>query len=318
MSRLRLLGGALVAFAAQLPAQQVPDTAFRPVVARPAWPAAAGPRLCLDEGHHNFHTLDFRFQAFGTLARADGLRVAPLRATFSRESLSACDLVVIANAQSSDLPWDQYPSPTPSAFQDAEIAALRTWVEAGGALLLIADHMPLAGAAAALGRAFGFEFRDGFAFRAYTSAADRDAAQAEPTLFRSADSLLRDHPVTRGRSPDERVTQVRSFTGQAMRDLRGGAAPLLVLPANFVSVEPRYAWQFSDTTATHPVGGWLQGATRQVGRGRLAVFGEAAMFSAQVSGPTRRPMGMNAPGAEQNAQFALNVLRWLLGTLPPA
>ena len=40
-------------------------------------------------------------------------------------------------------------------------------------------------------------------------------------------------------------------------------------------------------------------------------FGEAAMFSAQLSGPEERPMGMNDPSAAQNYRFALNVLRWL-------
>ena len=53
----------------------------------------------------------------------------------------------------------------------------------------------------------------------------------------------------------------------------------------------------------------------QVGSGRAAFFGEAAMFSAQVAGPSRRPMGMNAPGAEQNHRFVLNVMRWLMGAL---
>ena len=53
-----------------------------------------------------------------------------------------------------------------------------------------------------------------------------------------------------------------------------------------------------------------------IGRGRVAVFGEAAMFSAQVSGPERRPMGMNRPTAAQNPQFLLNVMHWLAGLLP--
>jgi hypothetical protein len=35
------------------------------------------------------------------------------------------------------------------------------------------------------------------------------------------------------------------------------------------------------------------------------------MFSAQVTGPNRSPMGMNAPVAAQNAPFLLNVMRWL-------
>jgi hypothetical protein len=49
----------------------------------------------------------------------------------------------------------------------------------------------------------------------------------------------------------------------------------------------------------------------KVGSGRAAFFGEAAMFSAQSAGPEQRPMGMNAPGAEQNYRFVLNLMRWL-------
>jgi len=47
----------------------------------------------------------------------------------------------------------------------------------------------------------------------------------------------------------------------------------------------------------------------------VAVFGEAAMFTAQLAGPARMPMGMNHPLAKQNAQFALNVMHWLSGML---
>ena len=39
------------------------------------------------------------------------------------------------------------------------------------------------------------------------------------------------------------------------------------------------------------------------------------MFSAQIAGAERRPMGMNAPMAEQNARFVLNVLHWLSGVI---
>jgi hypothetical protein len=52
------------------------------------------------------------------------------------------------------------------------------------------------------------------------------------------------------------------------------------------------------------------------GKGRLAVIGEAAMFSAQVvklsDGDQQREFkaGMNVPGTD-NQQFALNVLHWL-------
>jgi hypothetical protein len=52
------------------------------------------------------------------------------------------------------------------------------------------------------------------------------------------------------------------------------------------------------------------------GQGRVAVFGEAAMFSAQVVGPDKRPIGMNAPDARDNSRFALNLLHWLSAVQP--
>ncbi len=310
---LATLAGAL---ALPLHAQQLPDTAFRPPVPRPAFAPGAGPALCLDEGHHNFHTLDNRFRAFGELARRDGFRVSPLRAPFTTQALASCRLLVISNAQPSDDAWDSYPTPTPSAFTPAEISAVRHWVAAGGALLLIADHMPLAGAAGALAAAFAVDFADGFAVAGHTTARGRDSSFARPTLFRPTDGTLAPHAIVRGREASEAITQVRSFTGQAFRAAPGVLQPVLVLPPGFVSLEPRIAWRFDDQTPRRDVGGWLQGGTRTLGRGRVAFFGEAAMFSAQVAGPNRTPMGMNAPLAEQNAQFVLNVLRWLAGVLP--
>lgn len=298
-------------------AQQVPDSAFRPPVPRPAFAAARGPALCLDEAHRNFHTLDNRFFAFGELARRDGFRVSPSRAPFSRDALGSCKVLVISNAEGGNGEWNTYPSPTPSAFTTQEIAAVRAWVEQGNALLLIADHMPLAGAASQLAAAFGVSFTDGFAVKQFASEAGRDSSFATPTLFRDTDGTLVAHPIVRGRDSTERVTQVRSFTGQAFRATARDVAPVMVLPQDFVSLEPRYAWQFSPTTPARPVGGWLQGATRRVGRGRVAFFGEAAMFSAQLGGPRRNPMGMNAPLAEQNPQFVLNVLHWLTGVIDP-
>ena len=295
-------------------AQQVADLEFAPLISRPAYPTASGPLLCVDEAHHNFHTIAGRFAPFAALARRDGYRVSPLRAVFTASALRDCDLLVIANAQSGNRPWDEYPRPTPSAFSVNEIAAVREWVVQGGALLLLADHMPLAGAAAALGAAFGAQFTDGFA---YDSAAgwlrnrEQIAALAEVTLFTSEAGTLGAHAITRGRRDDAPITQVRSFTGQAFRWEAEGVVPLMILPANYVSLEPEVAWQFTPSTPVRRVGGWLQGAAQRVGAGRVVLLGEAAMLSAQRAGRERLPMGMNAPGAEQNAQFALNILHWL-------
>ena len=291
-------------------AQQAPDREFRPPVSNPAYASGEGPVVCLDEAHSNFHTLDGRFWAFGELMRRDGYRVIPNRASFAADTLSACDVLVISNAQPGDEGWNTYPYPTPSAFEADEIQAVHDWVAGGASLLLIADHMPLAGAAADLAAAFDVEFTNGFAVETVEGEPDL----TPPTLFRLSNETLRPHAVVRGREPGESVTSVRTFTGQAFQ-APDSAEPLLVLPSNFITLMPRVAWQFDEETPRITTGGWLQGAVMPVGDGRAAFFGEAAMFSAQVSGPARTPMGMNSPMAEQNFQFSLNLMHWLSGML---
>lgn len=125
---------------------------------------------------------------------------------------------------------------------------------------------------------------------------------------------LRPHAIVRGRAPNESITRVRTFTGQAFQ-APAAAQPLLVLPPGFISLMPEKPWQFGPETRRIPVNGWLQGAVMPFGSGRAAFFGEAAMFTAQVGGPEQTPMGMNAPMAKQNPQFVLNLMHWLSGIL---
>jgi hypothetical protein len=90
----------------------------------------------------------------------------------------------------------------------------------------------------------------------------------------------------------------------------------MILDKHSILLLPRQAWEFSDQTPRIGAGGMLQGAALEVGSGRVAVFGEAAMFTAQLAGKKHKPMGMNHPKASQNAQFLLNVMHWLSGVLP--
>ena len=287
-------------------AQQVADMDFAPRVSPAVFREGEGPRVAIDEAHFNFHTADGRYAPFTALLRRDGFAVTSLRETFSRDALANVDVLVIANALN-ERNAENWALPTPSAFAADEIAAVRDWVEQGGALLLIADHMPFGGAAADLGRAFGFEFSNGYA----TAPASGNGW----FVFDRASDGLRDHPIVRGRNEAEAVASVTTFTGQAFTVT--GGRELFVLPDGAVVALPELAGQITADTPRAPVGGHLQGATLTVGEGRVAAFGEAAMFSAQVAGPNRVRAGMNAPGAEQNAQFVLNVLHWLVGLLPP-
>ena len=292
--------------AAEARAQQVPDPNFKPPIAAPAYREGRGPVVMVDEAHNNFHTAYGRYLAFADLLRRDGYRVVPNTAPFSRESLKRGKVLVIANAVNAQN-LSNWTLPNPSAFTDAEVEAVREWVKEGGALFLIVDHMPMPGAAERLGAAFGARWSNGFAVD--------EKVSANPLVFKRDDGSLKDHRITRGRSAGEKVESVATFTGSAFRVEEGKAEPLLVLHDRIVSLEPQTAWQFTPETKRLPVGGWYQGAVLRHGKGRVALFGEAAMFTAQLAGPNRTPAGMNTPVAARNPQFLLNVLHWLSGKL---
>jgi hypothetical protein len=287
-------------------AQQVADTAFTPPVPAPAYQEAKGPLILLDEAHYNFHTVNGRYLAFAKLARRDGYRVVGNKKKLSASSLKDAKILVIANALAKRNANGRWRLPTPSAFTAAEIRAVRDWVAAGGSLMLVSDHMPFPGAMGDLASAFGVHMLNGFAMQ-------NDSMATGIFTDTRASGALDEHAITNGRSASERVDSVKVFTGQAFRIDSG--APLLTITIDAVVLMPAVAWQFSASTPRVPAHGLLQGAAIAFGRGRVVVFAEAAMFSAQVTGPARKPMGMNDPAAPQNPQFLLNVLHWLSGLL---
>lgn len=306
MKLLSALGLLLFAvFAIASPLQQVSDPDFAPPIPHPAYQVGKGPVVVIDGAHHNFHTAEGRYKPFAELLVRDGYVVRGSEAPFTKDSLAACRVLVIANALNARNEED-WSLPTPSAFTDDEISAVRAWVHDGGSLLLIADHMPFGGAAQELAKPFGVEYRNGFAF-----------AVGEPPatmIFTRASGALADHAVTRGRDDSERVSSVATFTGSALH-VGKNATPILIFKKKVESLEPKEAWQFDEETPRKDVTNWCQGAVLRYGKGRVAVFGEAAMFSAQLGGPNRVPMGMNSPEATENPRFLLNLMHWLTGML---
>jgi hypothetical protein len=85
----------------------------------------------------------------------------------------------------------------------------------------------------------------------------------------------------------------------------------LTLNGPYAVLLPREAWNFEADTPLDVADGLSQGAILEVGDGRIAAFGEAAAFSAQISS-RGGPMGMNAPDATDNAAFILAVMHWLV------
>jgi len=286
---------------------QVPAADWQPKVASPQFERSAGPRVLVDAAHGNFHRIDGRFAAFAALLRADGYRVASGDQPISPALLAATDVFVIANAMKGG-ENAEWVLPTRPAFEHAEVAALAQWVHEGGSLLLIADHMPFPGSVAELADAFGIAFRNGYAIKS--------VGEGGSVIFTRSGGLA-DHAITRGRNAGEQITALKTFTGQAFSAVVP-VEPLIRMPDDWAVFFPQEAGKFTSTTPSESTRGLLQGAVLRHGQGRVAVFGEAAMFTAQtqVLGDTVvHRMGMNDPEASQNAQFVLNVLHWLSGLL---
>jgi hypothetical protein len=104
--------------------------------------------------------MDGRYRPFADLIRHGGCVVERGRERFTLENLKRADVLVISNALGRE-EMDDSAAGDP-AFDADECAALRTWVNSGGALLLIADHAPMGAAARAPGEAFGVDMRSGY------------------------------------------------------------------------------------------------------------------------------------------------------------
>jgi hypothetical protein len=279
----------------------------------PRYPAGSGPRIGIDEAHHDFHTVDGMFAPFAEAARADGFRVVGHTMPFAAESLAGLDVLVISNAlneRNDPQSGGTWTLPTPSALTPAEIDALDSWIREGGRLWLIADHMPFPGAAEALATRLGFRMTNGFAF-----ATDEHGKVNPETIqhTRAEGMIVGGHPITDGSGPGERVESVRSFTGQAF-EVPDDAVVLLRMPAHAVALLPAEAWKFDEKTPRQDVGGWAVIAAREHGRGRVLVAGEAAMLSARyvrLESGAWEPVGFQVPEAHDNLVLVINALRWL-------
>lgn len=300
--------GVTILVAGQEKHSQEGDRAFDPRIERPAYDGE-GPAVCIDEAHDNFHTMGGRYSALAALLRHDGYRVVPGTAAFTGESLKPCRLLVISNARGRE-------SPEEPAFAPAEIEAVDRWVRSGGSLLLIADHAPFGAAAGDMGEAFGVGMLNG-----YVKDPERmDAPATGPYILRFGEGsgLNAGHPISQGRTPEERVRTVVTFGGQALRAGGGDGVLLFFSRAARSVLDPRA----NDPGSETPVPGWAHAVALDHGQGRAVIAGEAALFTAQViEGPVARAAGVEVLRVgmtredTDNQQFVLNTVHWLSGLL---
>ncbi len=282
-------------------AQQVADTTFDFKIEKPYFQKGKGPTIAIDDAHYNFHTLQGRFTSFGKLLGNDGYVLENYSSKLSLKKLNQIDILVISNSLNEKNSEGNWTLPTPSAYGKDEIKALHKWVQNGGKLLLIADHMPMAGAIADLASDFGIHFENAYAM---------DKRQRKIEYFTKTENTLLNDTVTSDNAPYTMVDSIVNFTGSAFK-ISGKAYPLMVLDSNYQLLYPDTAWIFHPFTKTVPAAGFYQLARMPYGKGKIIVSAEAAMFTAQLNGSEKKPSGFNSPAAKQNCQFILNLFHWL-------
>ncbi|CAL2083485.1 hypothetical protein [Tenacibaculum sp. 190524A05c] len=275
----------------QMLAQQVPDTIYKPNIIQ-----KYSGIIYVDHAHNNFHRIDNRFKPFANVLRTAGYSLKGFENKFTEKNLRNVKILVISNALSSNA-RSPFITPTESAFTKEEIKIVKEWVAKGGALFIIADHMPFAGASKDLGKAFGFKFYDSFLF---------DENRRGIFDFTLADKTLGEHEVV----SKSKISKIRTFTGQAF-EIPDKATSILKTTEKLTVYLPDTMWRFSEKTKRFPAKNLSQGAVLNYKKGKIAVFGEAAMFTAQLAGRNRFKVGMNSEDAKENYKLLLNIIAWL-------
>jgi hypothetical protein len=276
---------------------QTADPNFEATVSNPTF-TDIHPTVLFDDGHFNFHTSTGRYKPFVDLLTNDGYIITSNTARFDQAILSKYQILIISNAQGAENTMD--PKAAEAAFTEPECDAVQNWVHSGGALLLIADHVPHGGAASGLARRFGIEMSNGVT----TDESNYERSRNTGSLIFSQDNkLLGDHPILRGRNEAERINRVTTFVGQSLKGPEP-STPLLKLADTAKDL-------LSDQTSVSAAGR-TQAIALEAGKGRVVAFGEAAALTAQLS--ARGKSGMSFPGSD-NRQLVLNILHWLSGVL---
>ncbi len=287
-------------------AQQLPDMEFQYIIKTPAYEKGMGPTLLIDKAHSPYLKRGF-YDPFQKLVRSDGFQAKYLETKITENALDEAQILVVINAYRKTFAKFPLLQP-PSAYEPDEIAIIKNWVTRGGRLLMIADHAPFAGGTNALAEAFGFTYFNGYVFEGASLPFGRGEIK-----FRKATGLNLENPVIRGNFIDEDINRFQTFTGTAFIPAIE-AEQLLTLPNGYVAVMTHSIRHEIETAPRINVSGLSQGSTLVFGSGKLAVFAEAASFTAlTISRQNQRTKytGMNHPKGAKNPLLILATMRWL-------
>ncbi len=280
-------------------AQQVADMGYTYKIKKPAYELGKGPIIGFDEAHNNEQTLKGTYFPFNKLLSQDGYNLKPVRERLTPGALKDVGIFVTVNAMYDPGNWNL---PIRSVFKNDEIEVIFDWVNNGGSLFLITDHMPCSGSAHDLAAKFGFNLINGTAIRK-----DR-----KPEKFSKEKHTLHASVITN--TPGAEIDSIMIWGGAAFIAPKN-AEIISSLSDDYEVFLPSktsdISFPIADTIPKISGSGLANGAFLKAGKGRVVVFVDGAAFTAQLEGIKSKKRGINNPGASQNAQFLLNIIRWL-------
>lgn len=286
-------------YAKQLRSQQVADDQFKYAITDPQYRISNGPLLLFDEAHNNAVTLKGTYAAFSNLLIADGYKLQSTKEKISFCRLKGAKIFISVNAMYDQENWSL---PARSAFTHQEIEILRQWVFDGGSLFLVTDHMPCGGSVQQLAATFGINVINGFALR----------KDGKAEIFSKDRNTLLPNEITNGATTE--IDSIMCWGGTGFI-VPSSAHIISMLNEEYAIYLPIDANQIKRPI---PVDmpqisgrGFANGAYLKFGKGRVVVFGDGALFSAQLHGINSEKRGMNHSFAKQNAQLLRNIVHWL-------
>src|SRR5260221_2011215 len=268
-------------------------------VTNPAYADAVHPKILFDEAHHNWHKSSARYKPFADLLKNDGYVVVANIRKITLEVLAGYDVFVCSNAFQSEPDSVTGRLPTSLAFTADECHALKQWARSGGSILLIADHEPAGNAVENLSDSLSVNMSKSYTVDPKNF--DRLVFDASWIRYSPKNKNLGNHQIIQGRNDAERIKSAISFTGQSLKGPKHSIPILLLSDDAYDVVNIEDPGKASTVSAK----GRCQGLAMEFGRGRVVVWGEAAMLTTQNGED-----GINYHDAD-NKQLVLNIVHWL-------
>jgi len=283
--------------------QMLNDSIFDASISNPKYKKQRGPSILIDAGHYNFIVEMNLIKPFVDLSSNDGYRSKIDSGVFTPEYLANYQVLLISPA----LPFkfgSKKEVTTESTFTNQELATLKDWVASGGSLIILSEHAPIDKSMTPLFNTFGIQSSIGAVYDPVNCDTTVKLSNFETILKYTKSNLLLNtsHPITKGRTKNEQVNNIETYTGCALY------GPSYTNIFKLGSTAGIRKWN-----GISPAGGGdSQCLAGKFGKGKIVALGDCNGFTAMYvySGGKKLSVGMQVKEYDWK-QFVLNTLHWL-------